>query len=254
MKSCININNETCTGCALCVTDCPRKALKIKDGKAKMRFPMCLECGHCVAICPTNSVSMDGYDMSEVVSKDSIVNTILPEVMLNNIKYRRSIRKYKDKQVEKEKVEQIIEAGRYSATGTNKQKVRYIVVQNPENSIEKLAINALHSMEQLPYGLSKDTIKQGFFFHNAPTVILVISEDIVDATIASTNMVSMADALGLGTLYVGFFVWASAISEDIRSYLKLEGNEKVVTALNVGYADVEYRRNMPRKHAKVEWM
>ncbi len=113
MLSCIKIDESTCTGCGLCVGDCPSRAIKLKERKAKVRFPKCLECGHCVAICPTNSVSMDDYDMNEIMPKDSIVNTISPEVMLNNIKYRRSIRKYKDIQVEKDKVEQIIEAGKY---------------------------------------------------------------------------------------------------------------------------------------------
>lgn len=42
---------------------------------------------------------------------------ISPVRLLNFIKFRRSVRHYKNKPVEKEKLERILEAGRYTATG-----------------------------------------------------------------------------------------------------------------------------------------
>lgn len=43
--------------------------------------------------------------------------------------YRRSVRQFTDKTVEREKLERIMEAGRYSPTGANTQTVRYIVLE-----------------------------------------------------------------------------------------------------------------------------
>ncbi|MCP1110491.1 nitroreductase [Lachnospiraceae bacterium PFB1-21] len=74
----------------------------------------------------------------------------------------------------------------------------------------------------------------------------------MDAALASTNMGTMAEAQGLGVLYVGFFAMAARVSKKIRKKLSLTGKEKVVTAIAIGYPDVHYKRTVPRKKAKVK--
>ena len=95
-------------------------------------------------------------------------------------------------------------------------------------------------------------VQKGFFFHGAPAVIFVIADDPVDAALAPTNMGTMAEAQGLGVLYVGFFAMAARVSKKIRKKLSLTGKEKVVTAIAIGYPDVHYKRTVPRKKAKVK--
>ena len=44
-----------CTGCGLCVKDCPTGTLSLKDGKPQVRAEKaagCIDCRHCVAVCP----------------------------------------------------------------------------------------------------------------------------------------------------------------------------------------------------------
>ena len=60
----------------------------------------------------------DDYDMSEVKPYDKETFTVESETLLNFIKFRRSVRRFKDMPVEKEKIQQIIEAGRFTQTST----------------------------------------------------------------------------------------------------------------------------------------
>lgn len=97
----------------------------------------CMECGHCVAVCPKNAVSMDGYDMSESKDYDPENFTLDSEQFLNAVRYGRSIRQYQERDAEQEKLEKILAAGRYTPTGSNRQNIRYIVMSHPEDKIEK---------------------------------------------------------------------------------------------------------------------
>lgn len=47
----IRINKDLCTGCGACVSDCISGVLSIIQGKAHV-CDECLQCGHCIAICP----------------------------------------------------------------------------------------------------------------------------------------------------------------------------------------------------------
>ncbi|NTV90508.1 MAG: 4Fe-4S binding protein, partial [Clostridiales bacterium] len=62
-------DNEKCTGCGLCIKDCVRKCLYLEAGKAKAGEG-CFDCGHCLAICPQEAVSMPDHDMTEVIPYD----------------------------------------------------------------------------------------------------------------------------------------------------------------------------------------
>jgi len=52
--------------------------------------------------------------------------------ILEILKGRRSIRKYKSEQIKESELEKILEAGMYAPSGMGRQSARMIVVQNPE--------------------------------------------------------------------------------------------------------------------------
>jgi len=263
MSSIIKIDSEKCVGCGICCTDCPQRVLKLHNGKAQVTADKCLECGHCVAICPEDAFTMNGYEMKDVKTYDKNTFGIDADTLLNTIKFRRSVRHYKDKQVEKEVIQKIIDAGRFTPTGSNKQRIRYVVARDSLSMFENEALKAFSKLKRLaeivgkfiklPYNMSSFKLEPGFFFHGAPAAIFIISDDAVDASLASMSMELMAEAMGLGTLYVGFFARAAKQSKRIRKELGLTKNEKVVTCLAMGYPDVKYMRTVPRKKAKIEW-
>ena len=55
-----------------------------------------------------------------------------PEAVLKNIKTRRVVRNLTDQPVEREKLEKILEAGRWAPAGSNQRFVRFVAIQDPE--------------------------------------------------------------------------------------------------------------------------
>jgi len=253
----IKIDRDQCTGCGLCVADCLRHVLEVQNSKAVVLSDDCLKCGHCLAVCPANAVRMKGIE-DEIMEKGESSGTLNAESLKAHLKLRRSVRQYQRKPVEREKLEKIIEAGRLTPSGSNLQNVRYIVVQNGIDELEGEIIAQYKELGQqtgLPGGpdMGKYKLKRGFLFHGAPAVILIVSENSTNACLASMSMELMAEALGLGTLYVGLFTRPANQNEALRKSLGLAENENIVVCLALGYPAVTYLRSAPKKPANIVW-
>ena len=137
---------------------------------------------------------------------------------------RYSVRKYETKEVEKEKLQKILEAGRVAPSAHNCRPIKLIVVQEEEGLAEiKKAANA----------------------HGAPLVIITCGDvkaaakrpvdgkgfvDI-DTSIVTDHMMLEACDLGLGTCWIGAFD-PKIISEEFHLREQLEP----ISLLTVGYA------------------
>ena len=141
------VDRDICIACEQCIKDCPVNDIYLKEGKAHIKNEACIKCGHCIAICPVKAVSTDDYDMSEVIEYKKEDFQIEPERLLNFIKFRRSVRRFKNKEVEKEKIEKIIEAGRFAPTSTNSQDVSYTVLQKELPKIKALTYEILNKKD-----------------------------------------------------------------------------------------------------------
>ena len=99
---------------------------------------------------------------------------------------------------------------------------------------------------------SKASVTDDFFFKGAPLVIVVSGGDDVNPALASSYMELMAESMGLGVLYSGFFRACADISEELRKLLDLPQGHKVVTCMVIGYPAVKYQRIVPRKDLKAK--
>ena len=272
----IDVNKEKCIGCGICVKDCVARCIKIEDKKAQVRKERCIKCGHCIALCPTDAMSTTEYDMKDVVEYNEDKFKIEPETLLNFIKFRRSVRKFENKDVEQEKIEMIIDAGRFTQTATNSQDVRYIVVKEDKLKLRQMVLEGLKNVgenimkstnpqlvKMQPYARSwirmyneslENPNMKDRIFYGAPVVILVVSKTNINGALASTNMELMTNALGLGAFYSGFLVRASQANPRMKEFLNLAQGEEIVTAHVIGYPEMTYKRTVPRKDASVEWI
>ncbi|MBR3737375.1 MAG: nitroreductase family protein [Eubacterium sp.] len=250
----IVINREKCVGCSECVKDCVASALYIKDGKATLRDG-CIECGHCFAVCPADAVDMPGYDKSGCVEITPMTE-IDSKTLLQAMKSRRTIRQYKDIPVEQEKIEKIIEAGKYAPTGSNSQNVAFTILGSKQAELEKDCVKLFRTGVGIGSKFSKSLgnvdINDRFFFKGAPLVIVVSAHNTVNGTLASAYMEIMANSLGLGVLYSGFFCACTKINPLIKAKLNLPKGHKAVTCMIIGYPDVKYKRIAPRKDHKTQ--
>ena len=271
----MNVNSEKCIGCGICVKDCFPRCIEIADEKAKINNATCMKCGHCIAVCPKGAVSTDEYNMKDVKDYNETEFKIESDTLLNFIKFRRTTRQFKNKDVETEKLLKIIEAGRFTQTGTNAQNVSYIVVKDNIEQLKEMALENLKNRgEEILKNLNPKTVPfkryaqmwikmyneykenpkmNDKLFFNAPALILVVSDSQVNGALASSNMELMTNAQELGTFFSGFFAMAAQGNEKIRGLLGIEGNKEIVTCMVIGYPNVKYARTVPRKDASILW-
>ena len=250
----IDIDDDKCIVCSKCIDDCPNSYLYLEDEKIHTHQKGCMECGHCYAICPQGAITMTNYDSAdeEVV----LMSEINPETLLNAMKSRRTIRQFKPDHIEDEKIEKILEAGRYSPTGANRQMVSYTILGSKQKEAEEICLSLFRKGKKCGSAfagyLKRIEIDDNFFFKRAPLVIVVASKSTVDGGLASSYMEIMAESLGLGVLYSGFFVMCCKMSRKLKKLLELEKGYDVVTCMVIGYPDVKYQRIAPRKDLKVK--
>ncbi len=248
------IDTSKCVVCGKCVKDCVAHALVIEDGSVKLTQG-CIECGHCFAVCPTGAVDMPGYDTGGCGDITSMTE-IDSETLLQAMKSRRTIRQYKYIPVEQEKIDKILEAGRYAPTGANSQNVAFTILGSKQAELEREGVKlfraAVKAGSKFSAFLRNQDIDDNFFFKKAPLVIVVSGHDAVNATLASAYMELEANTLGLGVLYSGFFAICARISPKIRATLKLPRGHRAVTCMIIGYPDVAYKRIAPRKPHEIK--
>ena len=168
---------------------------------------------------------------------------------------RRSTRKYKPDAVEPEKLQKIIEAGRYAPSGGNNQTNHFLVVKNPEvmKRLAELAESAFARMEadENTYPSLRNSIlaskKGGYVFsYRAPVLIIVANRkdygnNMADSVAAIENMMIAANALDLGSCYINQLYWLNE-EPSLLSYLRelgLKENERVFASMVLGYAATE---------------
>lgn len=267
----ILINEEKCTGCGSCVRDCFMKAIEIVDKKAKFKNTACLECGHCVAVCPSGATCMENYNMAEVEDVQPLPFT--GDALLHVMKSRRSVRRFLNRAIEAEKMAKLIEIGRYSPTGGNRQSVQFIIVEKEMAEFRRLVIEALGKMgaamianEHTPQqflvyanmwvrthaGYKENPEAIDAVFLGAPNVMLFADASQMNVGVAASRIELAAHAYGIGSVYSGFIARACQ-DPEVKKFLGLDENVEVPISLVLGYNNIHYFRTVPRKAANVTW-
>lgn len=252
----ILINKEKCIGCSMCVNDCVAHNIKLENKKATTITNDCIMCGHCVAVCPKEAVSISGYEKVEASKNPN--TTLNPEDVMNVIKFRRTIRQFEEKEISKEIIEQILEAGRFTHTAKNMQDVSYIVLDKKKSEIESLAVHFFRKIKKFA-GLFSSMVRRNevgdnFFFFKAPIVIVIVAQSGINGALAAQNMEFVAEANGLGVLFSGFFTMAANMSSKIKKALDIPKGKKAITTLILGYPKVKYHRFAQREKLDVKYM
>ncbi|HHT79112.1 MAG TPA: nitroreductase [Actinobacteria bacterium] len=158
--------------------------------------------------------------------------------LLEIISKRKSIRGYLDKEIEKEKLDYLIEAFRLAPSAKNLQPWKLIIIKD-KNIINELIpacknqtfigeapiVIAVCAFEEEAYGT------MGGYMNSYP----------LDIGIAFEHLVLAATEQGLGTCWIGAF-----FEEEVKKVLKVPDKVRVVALTPVGYPN-DAGRDRPRK-------
>ena len=273
--SLISIDSETCIKDGLCQKACPGYLIEFNKGE----FPKpvshietdCVRCGHCVAVCPTNSLIHDDIPIEEcvVVKKDV---EIQEDEVVQFIKSRRSIRNFKKKPVSRRDLERVLDITRFAPTGHNDQEVRWSVYDSRKNikAIAESTVDFLRHVLKTPQKMDVpfdflqshvDIYEKGrdIILRDAPALIVahcIKNKEIatISCYIALTTLELAAKGCGLGTCWAGLVMMAATSGyKPLMEILKLPEDQQFCGAMMIGYPELKYNRIPVRKKPIIFW-
>ncbi len=178
------------------------------------------------------------------------------------VKVRRSVRKYQNRQIEREDLKKIIEAGLYAPNAGGGQRTIIIAIHNKELCEKIGKLNAAkfdrsklagsYVSKEQPSLIDDPTIKSGFY--GAPTVCAVFAPknflySVPDAFCCGENMVLAATELGLASCIVarGEETFENEIGEELLKKWHIPDNYIARCFVLLGYCEREYPQGKPRK-------
>ncbi len=187
--------------------------------------------------------------------------------LLDAIKARRSVRKYTDKQIPREYLEKIIEAGTYAPNAGGGQRSMIIGIHNAD-MVEKLGkmnmakfdrsrlIGSYVSKEQ-PSVIDDLSIKSGFY--GAPSLCIVFAQrnfmfGIPDAFCCAQTMLMEAFDLGISSCIVSRAEETFDNEPGAALLKKWEVPENYIARcfVTLGYCDGDYPRPKPRREGRIK--
>ncbi|MCM1124720.1 MAG: nitroreductase [Eubacterium sp.] len=169
--------------------------------------------------------------------------------VLEKIKTRRSVRKYKPDMVPQEALDQILEAGTYAATGMGAQSPIIVAVTNKE------VRDKLSKMNASVMGTDTDP------FYGAPVVLIVLADKskgtyLYDGSLVIGNLMLAAHELGLGSCWIhrAKEEFESPEGKEILQSLGITGDYEGIGHCIIGYADGPEPDAKPRKDSYVYYI
>ena len=170
--------------------------------------------------------------------------------VLNKIKTRRSIRKFKSDMIPKEILEQIMEAGIYAASGMNTQNTIVVAVTNKEirDKMSKANAAVMGATDRDP-------------FYGAPVVLVVLANKgrgtiVYDGSLVMGNLMLAAHELGIGSCWIhrAKEEFESEEGKAILASLGIIGEYEGIGHCILGYADCEEPQAAVRKEDYVYYI
>ena len=267
------IDQEKCNQDGICAAVCPVAVIDFKKGQ----FPrplanaaeLCLGCGHCVAVCPTAALD---HLQSPLADCQPLPDK--GDLGLEQIKYllcgRRSIRCFKDRQVPKEVLRQLLEIAFYAPSGHNSQPFDWLVYQD-RDELHRLAGLVVDWMRMvmdknpaMAQTMHLDAVialwDQGIdrILRDTPSLVVAYGDKSniyapPAGAIAISYLETSAFGLGLGACWAGYFNRAAQDFPPLVEALGLPQGKVTFGALMVGYPRFSYKRLPVRKTPKVDW-
>ncbi|TET75341.1 MAG: 4Fe-4S dicluster domain-containing protein [Dehalococcoidia bacterium] len=285
------VDRDKCNLCGDCLDECAFRLLEMKtkdslptarDVEFRSAEERCIDCGHCVAVCPTGALTLQarthaGREVAKQGPEDCL--PILPELIVSPeqvaqlLMARRTFRAYHDKPVPRETLEKIIRVARYAPSSHNTQAENWLVISD-KMEIRRLGqtvIDWMRSMSQeapefcraIDADVIVDLWEKGedSVFRGAPHLIILHGDSYLGYLNASRDNFAVrlayfelaAVPYGLGTVWGGFLVAALQLWPPAQKAIGLPEGQEAFDAMSIGYPKNQYRRIPMRNEPSLTW-
>jgi nitroreductase len=181
------------------------------------------------------------------------------------LKTRRTIRSYQPEPLSDAELQELIDMAVLAPSGMNSQPWAFTVILDRAvlrrlNEIVTGILRTPEILQRMPTEAMRNRIMDPAYdiFYGAPALI-VISGDAqaptaaADCHLAAENLFLAAHALGLGTCYMGFLMFAQTHPE-VRRLLRLPEGYKIVAPAVVGRVAARPEGPPQRRPPRIEWV
>ena len=193
----------------------------------------------------------------------------MTNTVIDAIKQRRSIRSFTDSPIEKETIDEIIQAGKYAPSAKDDQPWRFIVITNKDkirnlsdqvkNQMKgilkkrlllQLTHKELRKKKTLMFLYGAAMASTDVIFFNAPALIFILTKkkQFYDASCAccAQNMMLAAHSMGIGSCWIGFANFLN-FNNKVLNDLQIPEGYHISAALIFGYKEKDTRKIPLRK-------
>lgn len=270
----LTVDKEKCRQDGICKNECPRNIIRLNppDGFpsiAPEHESICLSCGHCVVICPHSALSLATVPLERCPEiRDDLA--IGKEEAVQFLRSRRSVRLYRNREVEPATVTELLHLARYAPSATNAQPLEWTVVLG-KDKVRELSAHAADWMKNV-ISAAPDSLYAGYFrpivkgwdggydgiLRGAPALVVASAPStamngLVDCTIALTYLELFALPLNLGTCWAGLLQAALLNHPPAAKALGLPEGHTWHYPMMLGYPKFSYARLPERKPPVIHW-
>jgi nitroreductase len=189
--------------------------------------------------------------------------------IIKNIKERRSIRNFEDKEIDKETLKEIIQTGKYAPSAKNDQPWKFIVITKKEyiqelskqikeelkkllkwRFLKKYKIKELKNKEILQFIFVIAFSKTDMIFFNAPALVLILTKNrlFYDESCAccAQNIMLTAHSMGIGSCWIGF-ASVLGLNKKIIKKIGIPDKHHISAAIIFGYPKDKIIKSSIRK-------
>ncbi|ADW16816.1 nitroreductase [Desulfobulbus propionicus DSM 2032] len=264
------IDRDLCIQCGACADDCPFHIIDLTDGYPALnpaREHHCIQCQHCLAVCPTAALSICGCDPHQSLPLPQSLPS--GQQMEALIRGRRSVRRYHPEALDPALIADLLRTVANAPTGKNNRQCLFTVIEDRAS----MDVFRRETMEGLRRAVASKRLSEGLsyfrhvvtawdqgkdiIFRNAPHLLMVsapptITTPDADLLIAMSYFELLAASKGIGTLWNAMIRWALAtIDTDLYRLLGIPDDHVKGYTLLFGRPAVHYHRTVQRDEARI---
>jgi nitroreductase/NAD-dependent dihydropyrimidine dehydrogenase PreA subunit len=268
----IALDKNQCKRCGICINMMKGYCISEKDGFPIFDATLCNTCQKCVAICPSQAITVAGVHPDKI----DATRKVDPEQIYALFEKRRSTKHFTGEPVPKGILETIVSVAKFAPNQNKNLSVLVVDDKRLIAEIDQTAIAFVKTMYRILFGWKPvelfcqlfykdiETLKRKMEYHsfqrvmpeNTQAILVVSGNKKIPVTERSAHymlatMMVMAEALGIGNCLMDSIYVSLRTNRKLRKRLKITGD--VFGVLVLGYSG-ENIKNIPRGYeVNVRW-